>query len=76
MKGSKRVNWLFLNVLQKLLDQLLKNCDMSLRREVIEAAAEYEHKLHKGSKAIFHLEAFVATFMSLYLEYIESMGNL
>ncbi len=29
-------------------------------------AAQYEHRLQEGQKAIFHLEAFVAKFMSAY----------
>ncbi|KAG8098473.1 hypothetical protein GUJ93_ZPchr0013g36852 [Zizania palustris] len=31
-----------------------------------------EHKMRLGSKAIFHLEAFVAKFMSIYKEFLVS----
>jgi replication factor C subunit 3/5 len=34
--------------------------------EVAKQAAFYEHRLQEGQKAIFHLEAFVAKFMSIY----------
>jgi replication factor C subunit 3/5 len=37
----------------------------------MEQAAFYEHQMHLGSKAIFHLEAFVAKFMHLYLVFLE-----
>ena len=36
-------------------------------------AAEYEHRLHIGSKAIYHLEAFVAKFMSTYKRFLMRM---
>merc|ERR1711936_799728 len=31
-------------------------------------AAFYEHRLQKGNKAIYHLEAFVAKFMAIYMK--------
>lgn len=34
-------------------------------------AAYYEHRLQLGSKAIYHLEAFVAKFMALYKKFME-----
>ena len=34
--------------------------------DVAQLAAQYEHRLQEGQKAIFHLEAFVAQFMSRY----------
>lgn len=34
-------------------------------------AAHYEHKLQLGTKPIYHLEAFVAKFMSVYKRFIE-----
>lgn len=33
-------------------------------------AAHFEHQLRLGSKAIFHLEAFVARFMSLHKRFL------
>lgn len=50
---------------------------MTVKKEVIEVAADFEHRLHRGSKTIFHLEAFVAKFMSIYLQFMEdSMANI
>ncbi|CAH0390085.1 unnamed protein product [Bemisia tabaci] len=54
-----------------LLRDLAKSCDMTIKTEVTELAAKYEHQVHKGSKDIFHLEAFVARFMSVYLKFME-----
>ena len=34
--------------------------------EAVGLAAFYEHRLQGGAKAVFHLEAFVAKFMSAY----------
>lgn len=44
---------------------------MAVKREVIQVASDFEHSLHRGSKVIFHLEAFVAKFMAIYLQYME-----
>ena len=53
----------------------MKNCDGELKTQLITIAAEYEHRLTKGNKAIYHLEAFVAKFMAIYLEFMEeTMG--
>ncbi|GAV03746.1 hypothetical protein RvY_14129 [Ramazzottius varieornatus] len=60
-------------IMSGLLRELLKNCDNQLKCQVIAAAAEYEHRLQLGSKAIYHLEAFIAKFMSLYKRYVDNM---
>ncbi len=56
---------------QSLLAELLPNCDGELKADVTQMAAYYEHRLQLGSKAIFHLEAFVAKFMSIYKRFVE-----
>eukprot|EP00775_Hariotina_reticulata_P010486 gene10486-10645_t len=53
-------------ILRTLLVELLKKLDDELKVEVAKQAAFYEHRLQEGQKAIFHLEAFVAKFMSIY----------
>ena len=55
-----------------LLKELVKICDGELKTEVVSMAAAYEHRLTKGNKAIYHLEAFVAKFMSTYMKFMES----
>lgn len=58
-----------------LTKELVKNCDGELKTQLIEYAAEYEHRLTKGNKAIYHLEAFVAKFMAIFMEFMEeTMG--
>ncbi|KAJ6792289.1 replication factor C subunit 3 [Iris pallida] len=53
-------------ILKKLLSELLKRLDAELKHEVCHWAAYYEHRMRRGQKAIFHIEAFVAKFMSIY----------
>ena len=60
-------------ILKTLAMELLKSLDDELKYEVIEAAAFYEHRIAMGSKDIFHLEAFVAKFMSIYKKYLNDM---
>ena len=59
------------NYFSGLTNELVKNCDGELKTQLIEFSAEYEHRLTKGNKAIFHLEAFVAKFMAVYMEFME-----
>ncbi|KAK6060006.1 hypothetical protein COOONC_02343 [Cooperia oncophora] len=58
-----------------LLRELLKRTPSSARREVIEMAALYEHRLTRGQKAIIHLEAFVVAFMDIYLQHNSINSN-
>ncbi|XP_021942828.1 replication factor C subunit 3 [Zootermopsis nevadensis] len=58
-------------IFKGLLQELVKNCDMQLKTQVIEKAAFFEHRIHLGSKSIIHLEAFVASFMSIYKKFME-----
>eukprot|EP00878_Enallax_costatus_P040578 GHUV01046893.1.p1 GENE.GHUV01046893.1~~GHUV01046893.1.p1 ORF type:complete len:203 (+),score=67.71 GHUV01046893.1:853-1461(+) len=53
-------------ILRTLLVELLKKLDDELKVEATKQAAFYEHRLQEGQKPIFHLEAFVAKFMSAY----------
>lgn len=56
---------------------MLKNCDGQLTAEVISMAAYYEHRLCLGSKAIFHIEAFIAKFMAIYKRFLDdNFANL
>ena len=60
-------------IIKTLAQELMKNLDDSLKQEVIEWAAFYEHRIAMGSKDIFHLEAFVSKFMSIYKKYLNAM---
>ncbi|KAG9141609.1 hypothetical protein Leryth_022364 [Lithospermum erythrorhizon] len=59
-------------ILKRLLSELLKKSDAELKLEVSHWAAYYEHRMRLGQKAIFHLEAFVAKFMSIYKSFLLS----
>jgi replication factor C subunit 3/5 len=53
-------------ILKTLTWKLIPKTDDALKPEVIKWAAFFEHRLKTGSKAIFHLEAFVAKYMRIY----------
>ncbi|EFJ13022.1 hypothetical protein SELMODRAFT_121188 [Selaginella moellendorffii] len=57
-------------VLKRLLVELMKKLDSELKHEVCHWAAYHEHRMQLGQKAIFHLEAFVAKFMSVYKKFL------
>lgn len=54
-------------IFKGLLQECIKNCDLQLKIEIATVAAEYEHKMHRGSKAIFHLEAFLGVTSAILL---------
>ncbi|KAG9351800.1 hypothetical protein AGOR_G00027050 [Albula goreensis] len=58
-------------IIKGLVSELLSNCDGHLKPEVAQMAGYYEHRLHLGNKAIYHLEAFVAKFMAIYKKSME-----
>lgn len=60
-------------IFRRLVIELLKKIDDSLKADVLHWAAFYEHRSHLGSKPIFHMEAFVARFMALYKQFMVSM---
>ena len=60
-------------ILKTLTQELMKTLDDSLKHEVLQAAAFYEHRIALGSKDIFHLEAFIAKYMALYKRYLNDM---
>ncbi|KAF4389939.1 hypothetical protein G4B88_003422 [Cannabis sativa] len=57
-------------ILKRLLYELLRKLDAELKHEVCHWAAYYEHRMRLGQKAIFHIEAFVAKFMSIYKSFL------
>ncbi|CAM6098258.1 unnamed protein product [Calypogeia fissa] len=57
-------------ILKRLLVELMKKLDSELKHEVCHWAAYYEHRQQLGQKSIFHLEAFVAKFMSIYKRFL------
>lgn len=57
-------------VLRRLALELLARLDDELRQPLAANAAKYEHRMQLGSKPIFHLEAFLARFLSDYKNYL------
>ncbi|KAG7161969.1 Replication factor C subunit 3-like [Homarus americanus] len=58
-------------IFKGLLKELVRNCDGELKFEVTSLAAYHEHRLNLGSKAIYHIEAFIAAFMARYKRFLE-----
>lgn len=50
-------------ILKTLLASLIRGVDDTVKSELVRWAAFYEHRVRVGSKAIFHLEGFVAKAM-------------
>ncbi|KAG7210401.1 hypothetical protein KM043_011933 [Ampulex compressa] len=59
-------------IFKGLLQECMKNCDVQMKLEIANVAAEYEHRMQRGSKPIFHLEAFVARFMTIYKKFLDA----
>ncbi|KAJ1972147.1 Replication factor C (RF-C) subunit [Dimargaris xerosporica] len=60
-------------VIKTLAFELINQVNQSLKTEISQQAAFYEHRLTSGQKPIFHLEAFVAKFMSIYKRFLMEM---
>lgn len=57
-------------IFKGLVQNLVVNCDISIKAQVLKYASLYEFRMQNGAKHIFHLEAFVAQFMSIYKKFI------
>lgn len=57
-------------ILKTLCQKLLIRLDDDVKHDLIHWAAYYEHRLQLGSKDIFHIEAFIAKFMSIYKKFL------
>ena len=61
------------DILKVLINELIKRCDTELCFDLIQIAATFDSRIRDGSKPIFHLEAFTASFMKTYSEYIHNL---
>jgi replication factor C subunit 3/5 len=61
-------------ILKQLALELIRTLDTTLKVEVLRHAAEYEHRMQLGSKPVYHIEAFVARFMSLYKRHLAELA--
>ena len=57
-------------ILTTLTNYLLEKMDNELKHEVVAIAAQCDHRMAKGTKPIFHLEAFAARIMELYKSFV------
>ncbi len=57
-------------LLKTLLISLLRRLDDRMSHELVRLAAVYDHKLKVGTKPIFHIEAFVSKFMTIYKKWL------
>lgn len=62
-------------IIKYLLLDLLSRMDSDVKYELMHFAAYHENKLQKGSKAIFHIEAFIARVMLICKQFFASLGN-
>ena len=53
-------------IMQYLTQALLRRVPPAVQHEALHHATLYDHRLQFGQKAVFHLEAFVARFMTIY----------
>ncbi|KAK9449083.1 P-loop containing nucleoside triphosphate hydrolase protein [Limtongia smithiae] len=60
-------------LLKTLVFKLLPRVDGELKPELVYWASFYEHRIHQGSKVIFHLEAFTAKFMRIMEIYFSAL---
>jgi replication factor C subunit 3/5 len=60
-------------ILRRVVQEILLIADDEIAAKVCNAAAIFDARLTKGSKAIFHLEAFAARFMQIYSEYLKGV---
>ena len=61
-------------ILRRLVELLQRRVDNALRPRLVATAAQFDQRLRAGSKPIFHLEAFCATAMFQYREFLTSLA--
>ncbi len=62
--------------MRRLVEDFLRIVDDEISAEVCKVAAKFDHHLTKGTKPIFHLEAFVARLMQIYSEFLQSQAAM
>jgi replication factor C subunit 3/5 len=63
-------------ILRRLVQEILLVADDEIAPAVCNAAAKFDARLAKGSKPIFHLEAFAARFMQIYAAYLQDQAAM
>lgn len=57
-------------IMQTLAKALMRRVDVEVKHQIVFWAAHFDARMARGSKAIMHLEAFVAQFMALYKSHL------
>lgn len=63
-------------ILNTLTSYILEKVDNELKHEVVAIAALCEQRMAKGTKPIFHLEAFAAKLMELYKSFLMQVAMI
>lgn len=63
-------------ILRRLVEEILKNVDDEIAPEICKVAARFDHHMCKGTKPIFHLEAFTARFMQMYSQFVKAQAAM
>lgn len=53
-------------IFKSLVQNLTEKCDVDLKAKIYQYASLYEFRMQMGNKQIYHIEAFIAHFMSAY----------
>lgn len=61
-------------ILRRLLEEILRIADDEICPEICRVAAKFDQNLTKGTKPIFHLEAFAARFMQIYAAFLKQQA--
>ncbi|CAN8074188.1 unnamed protein product [Agarophyton chilense] len=63
-------------ILRRLLEEILRIADDEICPEICRVAAKFDRNLTKGTKPIFHLEAFSARFMQIYAAFLKQQATM
>ncbi|GBC02951.1 hypothetical protein RclHR1_00490037 [Rhizophagus clarus] len=64
------------NLIKYLFLAIVRRADESVKSEILEKAAEFEHRIVSGSKAIIHIEAFVINAMYIIGRYKNGLSTM
>jgi replication factor C subunit 3/5 len=60
-------------VLRRIALELIRKSDDTMRHVIATEAARFEHRIHTGSKPIFHIEAFIVRFMAEFQKQMQDI---
>ena len=60
-------------IFKRLVFELLKRLDSSVKTQIVHWAAHYEHAMKLGGKPIMHIEAFIVKCMEIYKKFMSNI---